>query len=222
MNVNAEERADSTYDEKYLFSKHARTSSAQTLDEHEQKHKSIPTTITTIELSPISPTSATPLRKPTKHAANEHSIQNSTQTIQAAQTKSNYQINTSTISEMHCEPASTQPTYKLYRRRWLILFCFCLFSFSNGCAWLTYAPIASIFAQYFQVNLVAINSLSTIFMGVYVVGAIHASLLCEVRGLRFGMLIGVFWNTLGAIIRVNKKTYIINIIFDNIYSQMLL
>ena len=44
------------------------------------------------------------------------------------------------------------PRYKLYARRWYLLFVFCLLSFCQCVIWITYSPIAHITEQYYDVR----------------------------------------------------------------------
>jgi hypothetical protein len=45
-----------------------------------------------------------------------------------------------------------QTTYKVYRYRWIVLLAFMLVVIMNQLLWITYAPITSASASYYQVS----------------------------------------------------------------------
>ncbi|CAB1337304.1 unnamed protein product [Coregonus sp. 'balchen'] len=54
--------------------------------------------------------------------------------------------------------------FKVYKRRWFILFVLCLLNCSNSMLWLTFAPVADQSAQFMGITLDQINWLSIIYM----------------------------------------------------------
>ncbi|CAB1325500.1 unnamed protein product [Coregonus sp. 'balchen'] len=70
--------------------------------------------------------------------------------------------------------------FKVYKRRWFILFVLCLLNCSNSILWLTFAPVVDHSAQFLGVTLDQINWLSIIYMV---------------------LVLGSWLNTLGAVLR---------------------
>ena len=90
-----------------------------------------------------------------------------------------------------------QPTYKVYRYRWIVLLAFMMVIIMNQLLWITYAPVTSNAAQYYQVSDLAIGILSMSFMIVYIFISLPASWLIDNHGIRMAVgtgavLTGVF------------------------------
>ncbi|KAG2234111.1 major facilitator superfamily domain-containing protein [Thamnidium elegans] len=102
--------------------------------------------------------------------------------------------------------------------RWLVLFAFSVFSFSNSLMWITFAPCLYIFAQYYfgtsdTTTTNAINSLSSIYMIVYPfaiqftfkyfedISSAGCRLYPPGNGLRRGIMIGAVLNAISGGIR---------------------
>jgi fucose permease len=89
----------------------------------------------------------------------------------------------------------------LSTKRWLILSLFCLVSLSNANVWATAQPITEAFARHYSVSVLWVNSLSVVYMVVYVAGAIPAAYILDSFGLRVGVLIASSLTALGASLR---------------------
>eukprot|EP00796_Vickermania_ingenoplastis_P012947 gene12947-8803_t len=85
--------------------------------------------------------------------------------------------------------------------RWVVLALISLFSCSNAIQWVTYAPVATSAKEYFHFTTNQLNMMSTVYMIVYVVGAIFTCATFESWGLRRCVLIGTFLNAIGAILK---------------------
>ena len=59
--------------------------------------------------------------------------------------------------------------YKLYKRRWPILFIFVLYSMSNAMQWTQYAIINDIITRFYGVDSYAVSWTSMIYMVTYLV-----------------------------------------------------
>jgi hypothetical protein len=59
----------------------------------------------------------------------------------------------------------------LYRERWLMLGLFCLLTALSGMIWIQFSPIANICEVYFRTSDLAVDSMSTVYMLVYVPGS---------------------------------------------------
>ncbi|KZC06596.1 Feline leukemia virus subgroup C receptor-related protein 2, partial [Dufourea novaeangliae] len=91
---------------------------------------------------------------------------------------------------------------KVYRRRWLILVIFILYSASNAMQWIQYSIIANIVMDYYKVSSFLVDMTSMIFMITYIPFIFPASYLLDKFGLKFAALAGAIGNTLGAWIKV--------------------
>ncbi|XP_073676727.1 solute carrier family 49 member A3 [Garra rufa] len=96
----------------------------------------------------------------------------------------------------------TAVEFKVYKRRWFILFVLCLLNGSNAMAWLTFAPVADQTAQYLGVSLNLVNWLSLVYVVVAIFFSLVTTWVLDTLGLRFSLIMGSWLNMLGAILRV--------------------
>src|SRR5579859_1356310 len=85
---------------------------------------------------------------------------------------------------------TTQPVFKVYRERWVILLTFMLVAAFNQLLWITFAPITSIAAGYYHVSDLSIGLLSLSFLIAYLVVSIPASWLIDTYGFRVAVGLG--------------------------------
>jgi len=90
---------------------------------------------------------------------------------------------------------------KLFKRRWLILLLFSIYSGTNAFHWMQYPIISNIVTKYYNVTEENIDWMSLIFMWVYVPLIFPVTFLLERTGLRLVALIACLLNTVGAIIK---------------------
>jgi sugar phosphate permease len=83
-----------------------------------------------------------------------------------------------------------QPTFQVYRYRWLILLAFMLAVAFNQLLWITFAPITSRAAAYYGVSDLSIGLLSISFMVAYLVVSIPASWVIDTYGFRMAVAVG--------------------------------
>uniref|UniRef100_A0A4W5JP96 Solute carrier family 49 member 3 n=1 Tax=Hucho hucho TaxID=62062 RepID=A0A4W5JP96_9TELE len=91
--------------------------------------------------------------------------------------------------------------FKVYKRRWFILFVLCLLNCSNSILWLTFAPVADHSAQFMGVTLDQINWLSIIYMVVAIPLSFGTTWMLDTLGLRITLVLGSWLNMLGAVLR---------------------
>ena len=96
--------------------------------------------------------------------------------------------------------ASTDLLIKTYKQRWVQLSIFVLFNFSNATLWITYASIATLSSQYYNVSLSDINWLSLVYMVVFIPLGFSCTWLIN-KHLKYALVCGGFLNCLGAWIR---------------------
>ena len=80
--------------------------------------------------------------------------------------------------------------YQLYRSRWIMLLLFSSISFSNAMMWITYSPIARLVMEYYSINTLTLNSMSLVYMIVYVPFVPVSAWIIDMKGLRSGLLLG--------------------------------
>ena len=84
-----------------------------------------------------------------------------------------------------------QTNFKVYSYRWIVLFVFMAVVLLNQLLWITFAPITSSAANYYQVSDLSIGLLSMSFMIVYILVSIPASWVIDTYGIRIAVGIGV-------------------------------
>ena len=84
----------------------------------------------------------------------------------------------------------TSTTFKVYSYRWIILLAFMLAAVFNQLLWITFAPITSTAAEYYNVSDLSIGLLSMSFMIAYLVVSIPASWVIDTYGFRLAVGIG--------------------------------
>jgi len=94
-----------------------------------------------------------------------------------------------------------QAEIKVYGYRWLVLAAFMLITAMNQAAWITFAPITSAAAEFYQASDLMIGLLSMIFMVIYVLIAIPAAWMIDTLGFRLAVSIGAVLTAAGALLR---------------------
>ncbi len=84
----------------------------------------------------------------------------------------------------------TDESFKIYTYRWVVLLVFMGVIVVNQLAWITFAPITSVAAKYYNVSDLSIGLLSMSFMIVYIVVSIPASWTIDTYGFRIAVGIG--------------------------------
>ncbi|XP_037068046.1 feline leukemia virus subgroup C receptor-related protein 2-like isoform X2 [Pollicipes pollicipes] len=97
-----------------------------------------------------------------------------------------------------------QQPWRVYRRRWVILFLFCFYSMTNAFQWIQFATINNIVARYWGVSAVAIDWLSIVYMVAYIPLIFPATWLIDKKGLRIPILLGSFGTMLAAWIKTGS------------------
>lgn len=92
-------------------------------------------------------------------------------------------------------------TYRVYRYRWVVLLVFMLSVAVNQLLWITFAPITSAAAAFFQVSDLSIGILSVSFMIVYIFLSIPASWVIDTYGIRSAVGIGAILTGLFGLLR---------------------
>lgn len=86
-------------------------------------------------------------------------------------------------------------------KRYVILLLFCLHSMINSLQWIYLCSITNLVSKYYQVDNLAINWTSMIYMLVYIPLIVPSSWLFEIVGMRKGVILGSLGTSLGSIIK---------------------
>lgn len=92
---------------------------------------------------------------------------------------------------------------KLYKRRWLMLFIFSIYSMSNAFMWLQYSIISNIFMRFYDISTLAIDWLSMIYFLTYIPLILPVMWLLDNRGMRDVVVVGSAFNCIGAWIKTS-------------------
>ena len=98
---------------------------------------------------------------------------------------------------------------RVFKRRWIILAVFCLYSLSNAYQWIHLVIITNVLHRYYNASLpgtpyqqeVAIQWLSMVYMLAYIPLIFPATWLLDKRGLRVCGIVATLLNALGAWIK---------------------
>lgn len=99
--------------------------------------------------------------------------------------------------------------HRVYKRRWLILGLFCLYSLSNAYQWIHLNIIVNIFDKYYSESLpkdtfqreTAVDWLSMVYMLAYIPLIFPATWLLDKKGLRLIAICGSCLNAVGACVK---------------------
>jgi len=91
--------------------------------------------------------------------------------------------------------------YQVYRYRWVVLFFYSMMQCVMQMLWITFAPITSEAAEFYQVSAMQIGLLSMVFMIVYLFMSVPASWAIDTFGIRKGVGFGVILTGLFALTR---------------------
>ncbi|XP_011170119.1 uncharacterized MFS-type transporter C09D4.1 isoform X2 [Solenopsis invicta] len=91
---------------------------------------------------------------------------------------------------------------KVYKRRWLILVLFVVYSASNAMQWIQYSIITNITTKYYNVLDYTVDMTSMIYMITYIPLIFPASYLLNNFGLRTTVIVGSLGTALGSWIKV--------------------
>jgi FLVCR family MFS transporter 7 len=99
-------------------------------------------------------------------------------------------------------PAPPSSSHTVVRRRWLVLFAFCLSSAMSAFLWICFAPVAFFTQAFFGgVSVTAVNTLSLTFLFLFFPGAALSIYVAERYGMRTLLFVGAAGNMLGAWVR---------------------
>ncbi|TSL47658.1 Feline leukemia virus subgroup C receptor-related protein 1 [Bagarius yarrelli] len=90
---------------------------------------------------------------------------------------------------------------RVYRRRFVVLAIFSLYSLINAFQWIQYSIISNIFTHFYGVTNVMIDWLSVVYMVAYIPLIFPATWLLDRKGLRVTALLGAGLNCAGAWIK---------------------
>ncbi|MEQ2212236.1 hypothetical protein XENOCAPTIV_027955 [Xenoophorus captivus] len=98
------------------------------------------------------------------------------------------------------------PETKLYHRRWVMLFLFSAVSANNAFMWFQYGIISNIFMRFYNVDSLAIDWLSMMYLLTYVPLILPVLWLLDNRGIRDVVLVGSAFNCIGTWIKMGSAS----------------
>ncbi|XP_077979486.1 solute carrier family 49 member A3-like [Glandiceps talaboti] len=104
---------------------------------------------------------------------------------------------------------TSQEEFKVYKRRWFVLFLVTLHSTSGQMIWLSFSPIATKAAVYYDVPLSHINLFSLIFLILSIPMGFVAAWLLDTFGIRVSMVLASWVNTIGAVLRILSTVHVV-------------
>ncbi|KYN30098.1 Feline leukemia virus subgroup C receptor-related protein 2 [Trachymyrmex cornetzi] len=90
---------------------------------------------------------------------------------------------------------------KVYKKRWLMLIIYMIYSGSNSCQWIQYSIVTNVVTRYYGVSSMMVNWTSMLYMAFYATFIFPASYMTDKCGLRWTTIIGASINCLGAWIK---------------------
>lgn len=95
-----------------------------------------------------------------------------------------------------------EPLIRAYWWRWVVLAVFVLNLAVNNAIWITFGPIADVIGCYYNISDFWVNSLSMIYMVVYIMLVLPSSWMLNRMGLRTTVILSSFTTALGACLRL--------------------
>ncbi len=93
------------------------------------------------------------------------------------------------------------PEPRVYGRRWLVLGVFVLIALMTQVLWITFAPITSAAARFYQTSELSIGLLSMSFMVVYILMFLPSAWVIDTRGFKTAVGIGAVLSAVFALTR---------------------
>ncbi|XP_069574673.1 choline/ethanolamine transporter flvcr2a isoform X1 [Brachyistius frenatus] len=93
-------------------------------------------------------------------------------------------------------------TTHLYKKRWVIVFLFSVYSLSNAYQWIQYGIISNVIMKFYNVEAFAVDWLSMIYMLAYIPFIFPVTWLLDKKGLRVTALLANVLNCAGTWIKV--------------------
>ncbi|KAK7110965.1 solute carrier family 49 member A3-like [Littorina saxatilis] len=108
-------------------------------------------------------------------------------------------------STNHYQPWSHRE-YKVYSRRWFVIFVVCIINMANAMIWICFSPITNYTTAYYDINDTQVNWLSLIYVVATIPFGLVATWLLDTLGLRASIILAAWLNLVGSIFR-NLTTY---------------
>jgi MFS transporter, FLVCR family, feline leukemia virus subgroup C receptor-related protein len=107
-----------------------------------------------------------------------------------------------TFSDSSSNVSDVDRAYKLYPQRWLVLASFSLLSTDSAWVWITFSPMATSMADFWNVSIEHVDALAAIYLYIYVpFSFVSLYLVVNHLGLARGLLLGGLFNVTGAAMR---------------------
>ncbi|EDV19708.1 uncharacterized protein TRIADDRAFT_32990 [Trichoplax adhaerens] len=100
--------------------------------------------------------------------------------------------------------------FVVYTRRWFMLLVICLANVGNAMMWISFASVADVTAEFYNVTSFQVDFLSLTYMIAFLVIGLFSSWLIDTWGLRIGVLFSVYVTLIGAVIRILSGLSFVN------------
>eukprot|EP00299_Pterocystis_sp_00344_P000757 c10338_g1_i1.p1 GENE.c10338_g1_i1~~c10338_g1_i1.p1 ORF type:complete len:464 (+),score=78.44 c10338_g1_i1:53-1393(+) len=92
-------------------------------------------------------------------------------------------------------------SYPVEKRRWIVLLAFCLLTAENAVMWISFSPIQERVQDYYGVSKNSVNTLSVVFLALYIPSTVLSVAVFHWFGMRSGLMLGATLNSIGSVIR---------------------
>ena len=130
----------------------------------------------------------------------EKSAKNGTNSDIANATSPDQHSNAQMINDTENNDVVNQ--YIVYRKRWLMLFLFVMYSATNAFQWTELVIISNVIENYYKVSTLTVTWTSMIYMVTYIPLIFPASWFLQKKGLRKSVVIGSLGTCLGSWVKV--------------------
>ncbi|XP_044729454.1 uncharacterized MFS-type transporter C09D4.1-like [Chrysoperla carnea] len=93
-------------------------------------------------------------------------------------------------------------SYRVYKRRWFMLFNFFAIFFINSAQWIQYTIIEDIVEKYYNISATMVNMTSVVYLITYLPLILPASYIMNKKGVRFALLLAAGGNFIGSWLKV--------------------
>ncbi|XP_044729456.1 uncharacterized MFS-type transporter C09D4.1-like [Chrysoperla carnea] len=101
---------------------------------------------------------------------------------------------------------SKPEAYRVYKRRWFMIFIFFTIYFINSVHWVQYTIIANIIEKFYNVDPTMVNMTSVVYLIAYLPLILPASYVIDKKGVRFVLLVAASGNFIGSWLKVFSAT----------------
>ncbi|BFY97761.1 hypothetical protein BsWGS_00801 [Bradybaena similaris] len=110
-------------------------------------------------------------------------------------------IVTENILDEHYKYLSDPSAYKIYKKRWFLLFVIVVINFTNALIWIMFSPVTDMSSSYYSISFMEVNWLSLVYLVASIPCGIIASWVLDTVGLRASIICASWLNLIGSALR---------------------